>query len=224
MKTLAVLLLLALAVPTSAQESEITTFSPTNVAGMYSTQHTFNVGWTVSEPNTHCGIQFTDSLEGPWIDLFWSNCWNTLVADTSATRTIPPIQLNPMFCRIVASRADLGAPCIRTRLKVCNQSTSEVVNTVLGMRAATGAQHAVSFPDTAPGECTPDQQFEVTLTDGLIEEWLWIDGSYEQNGSSNLVSFMIGGFRNTLIVTDDGWTNEPPSDLTNAVEPILWGP
>jgi len=221
MRTLAVLLLFTLAVPASAQESEITAFSPTNVAGMYSTQQTFNVGWTVSEPNTHCGIQFTDSLEGPWIDLFWSNCWNTVVADTSATRTMPPIQLNPMFCRIVASRDDLGYPVVRTRLKVCNQSTSVVVNTVLGMRAATGAQHAVSFPDTAPGGCTPYQHFEFELTNGLIDPGLlWFDGSYEQNGSNTSVSFMIGGFRNTFIVLEDGWTNTPA--ISNVVEPVLW--
>ena len=222
MRTLACLLFLVAALPVAAQETEITAFSPTNVAGMYSTQQTFSVGWTISEPNAHCGIQFTDSLEGPWIDLFWSNCWNTVVTGTSATRITPPIQLNPMFYRIVASRDDLGYPVVRMRLKVCNQSTSDVVNTVLGMRGATGTQHAVSFPGTAPDECTPCQQFEFELPDGLIDpDFLWIEGSYGQNGSNTSVSFMIGGFRNTLIVLDDGWTNVPPSDLTNAVAPLL---
>lgn len=225
MRTLAVLLLLALAVPATAQESEITGLYSTNIAGMSSTQQTFAVDWAVSEPNTHCGIQFTDSLEGPWIDLFWSNCWNTVVADTSATRTTPPIELNPLFYRIVASRDDLGYPAVRMRLRVCNQSTSQVVNTVLGMRATTGAQHAVSFADTAPAECTPYNQFEFEVPDGLLDtDYLWIEGSYEANGSNTPVSFMIGGFRNTLVVLDGGWTNEPPPDLTNMVAPLLWGP
>jgi len=221
MRTLAVPLLLATtAVPAVAQDSEITAFYPTNIAWMYSTQQTFSIGWTLSEPNTRCGIQFADSLEGPWIDLFWSNCWNTVVAGTTATRTTPPLELRPVFYRIVASRDDLGDPVVRTRLKVCNQSTSDVVNTILGMRAATGAQHAVSFADTAPGQCTPYYQFEFELPDRLIDpEFLWIDGSYEQNGSNTSVSFMIGGFRNEMIILDDGYTNYPP--IETVIVPVL---
>lgn len=201
----------------NAQESQITAFYATNTSWMSSTQQCFGLDWTVSDTNCHCGIRFSDSLEGPWIDLFFSNCWNTVVSGTNATRLTPPLELDAAFFQVVASRDDLGYPTLRTRIRVCNQSTSDVLNIVLGLRAATGAQHAVYFPDTSAGGSTPYQQFQFETTNGLINpDFLRLEGAYDQAGANKTVSCMLGGFRNDLIILDNGYTNYPPIETVIA--------
>lgn len=154
MKILAVLLLLAAAVPAAAQQPEITGFAEDGT-----------ITWTNAEGSTHCAVEWTIDLNWSWIPFDRDSLWNMPVTSGTQTIELPLDSLNALdwgvpemerrrnshFFRIRSGTNSIPLPSITNWITFANLSTSVLQNVSIGTIWSSTPTEITNLPAMPPG-------------------------------------------------------------------------
>ena len=158
MKSLACLLLLVVALPTTAQQIEIIGFD-----------HTGSLTWSNTPPPLYCGIETKWNMNHTWLPL---QDWNLHAINSVTNTTIAladlwdqmemltqnivfDVDFQGLFFRIVASPSPLGPRYATNQMQITNASTSVLANVEIGMVESWSHNPITSWPSLAQGATTP---------------------------------------------------------------------
>ena len=202
MRTLAVLLLLAAAVPATAEQPVITDFSSDGA-----------LVWTNSQTNVHCGIEWTMDLNWMWLPMD-TGTWDFVTTSNITTHTLDPSlpwlpdfsfipefdrRKDSHFFRIVCASNSLSGPVFSNSVRVVNHSPSAMSNVVFRRRQGFSSTVITNVPSVAPAGATPYIPFEDQVNmDGFIavpavigdEGYGW-EVEWDLNGTNDNVAMSI---------------------------------
>ena len=158
MKSLAILLLCAVAVPATAQQVEIIGFDHSGV-----------LTWSNTPPPLYCGIETKWNMKHTWLPLQdWNLHVTTPVTNTTIeiadlwdqlemlTRNIVfDVDFEGLFFRVVASPSPLGPRYATNQIQITNASTSVLANVEIGLVEGWTHNPITNWPSLAQGASTP---------------------------------------------------------------------
>ena len=210
MNILAVLLLLAAAVPATAQQPKITGFTGDTIT------------WTNAETNVYCGVEWTMDLQYTWFP-FMSSSWDLLA--TSSVQSVA-LELDVLqaiafpsdvlrqkmlshFFRVAVFDSPGNYVVVTNWISIHNQSTSTLENAAIGYKTVGGVfTPYTNIPSLSPTEATPyvpvSEDYGPLDTIAGSSDWEGWYVAYDHYGSNRIMGtivFPFGPTRKDVSVT-----------------------